>query len=114
MIVIKEFNWCALYALECVKADVSETNSPSIKIWKSCKIQKTKHMKEVLAWLRGFPEFRKVLQLPTWLLLAEWKSHNLLYNLNYERARTEHVDIEPTLNWKYKLGYIILSLFYWK
>ena len=114
MSLIREFAWCRIYGLDCVKVDLSSSWSKVITIWKSSKIKKTKHIKEVLQWIKEFPEYAEVMKLPMWLLVAEWKVHNLLYNWGYETSRTEHLDIEPTMDWKHRVGYTLLSLFYWK
>lgn len=114
MSLIREFVWCKLYDLEYVRVDLSSSWKKYITIYRSYKITKTKHMKEVLNWLKTYPEVSEVLKLPMWVLIAEWKAHNLLYDLNYQRQRTEHLDIESTLDLKNKVGYALLSLFYWR
>ena len=110
---IREVAWCRIYNLDCIKADVYNGTKKFISVWKSYKIKSAKHMREVLYWMKGYPEYAEVMKLPMWLLVAEWKTHNLLYNWGYERERTQNLEIEPTMDWKYKVGYAILSLFYW-
>lgn len=106
MTIIKEFSWCKKYDIDSVKVDI---HSNYITIYYSYKIRKKKHMKEVLNWIKGF----KNLDLPMYLLVAEWKTHNLLYNWNYQRERTRHVNLENTMFLKHRIRYFLLSLFYW-
>lgn len=47
-------------------------------------------------------------------LLREWKAHNLLYNWGYEKERTGSVDLNQNESRCHRIGYFILSLFYWK
>jgi hypothetical protein len=70
-------------------------------------------MKEVLNWMKNYKDYADVLKLPMWLLVAKWKVHNLLYDLKYQKLRTDYLDIEPTMDWKHRIGYALLSLFYW-
>ena len=43
-------------------------------------------------------------------LLREWKAHNILYKIGYERARTKDVDFENDQDLLHTIGYAILSL----
>lgn len=47
-------------------------------------------------------------------LIREWRAHNLLYDFNYERARTKDVDLDYPERWKTQVAYFILSLLYLK
>lgn len=47
-------------------------------------------------------------------MLKEWKAHNLLYNLGYKKERTGSVDLNQNESFKRRIGYFILSLFYWR
>lgn len=107
------FPWCKDYGMESV---VVNTNNDlkCLNIYNSAKIKKIKHIKEVLKYLKTVPECKEIMVLPMWLLTAEWKTHNLLYNINYEPNRTQHLDIESKMPTIYKFGYVIASLFYWK
>jgi DNA modification methylase len=107
----KFFDWCDQYGLEKVKINLVSWG-PSVTIFDSNKIKKTKHMKDVINWLKNNEKTAHVMTLPTYILIAEWKAHNLLYKFNYDTVRTEHLDIENNMPLKYKIGYILLSLFY--
>lgn len=47
-------------------------------------------------------------------MLREWKAHNLLYNLGYEKERTGSIDLDQNESFSRRIGYFILSLFYWR
>lgn len=106
------FPWCKDYSMESV---VVNTNNElkCLNIYNSAKIKKIKHIKEVLKYLKNVPECKEIMALPMWLLTAEWKTHNLLYNFNYEISRTQHLDITSEMPIIHKIGYIVASLFYW-
>lgn len=112
MSIIREFVWCKLYNLNYIKCDYVAWK-PYITIQKSYKVKSSQHMREVLSWMKNFPEYTEILKAPMWLLVAVWKAHNLLYKLNYKRNHMENLEIESTLSRKEKIGYTLLSLFYW-
>lgn len=41
----------------------------------------------------------------------EWRAHNFLYEIGYERERTKHVDIDQNESGLRKFIYAILSIF---
>lgn len=45
-------------------------------------------------------------------ILREWKAHNLLYNLGYEKEKTRSIDLDQNESYSRRIGYFILSLFY--
>ena len=47
-----------------------------------------------------------------WSMTHEWRAHNLLYSLGFEKDRTRSVDLNLNQPWYIKLGYKILSLLY--
>lgn len=46
-------------------------------------------------------------------LVSEWCAHNILYDLGYKRDQTKDADLDQNESWIRKLGYAILSIFYW-
>lgn len=47
-----------------------------------------------------------------WGMTHEWRAHNLLYSLGIEKDRTRSVDLDINQPWYLKIGYRVLSLFY--
>ena len=45
-------------------------------------------------------------------LVSEWRSHNLLYDLNYETVKTKDVNFNPDVLWHENCLYVISSFFY--
>lgn len=43
-------------------------------------------------------------------LIREWKAHNILYKIGYERARTKDVDLERKQGILLSIGYAVLSM----
>lgn len=107
----KQFDWCSQYGLDKVKINIVSW-VPSITVFDSNKITKRKHMEDVINWLKNEEKTSHIMTLPTNLLVAEWKSHNLLYKLNINPERTEHLDIEGEMSLLHKIGYVLLSLLY--
>lgn len=106
-VISKKFDWGQSYDINSIIVSLYEN---SLTIYDSYKIKNYKHMKEVLQWISSHEEFN--IKKPMWLLIAEWRTHNLLYKLNIQKERTKHVDLDNNQDWKLKLGYTILSLFY--
>lgn len=46
--------------------------------------------------------------------MNEWRAHNLLYSMGIEKERTRSVDLSINESWYKKIGYFILSLFYFR
>jgi hypothetical protein len=66
-------------------------------------------MIDVVKWLKSYDE--PVTQQNIFIMVAEWRAHNLLYWLNIEKDRTAHVDIDINTWWK-KLVYAVGAIFY--
>lgn len=111
MVVSKIFDWCGEYNIQKVVVDIGNDES-FITIYDSSKIRKVSHMKEVLDWLKSIELTNKILQRSEYLLLAEWKGHNILYDLNFKPTHTEHVDFDIKISSIELLAYIVISLFY--
>lgn len=88
----------------------------NIKIINSYKIIKSKDMKACIdligreAVLSNFYWYKR--SDKSWL--REWKAHNLLYRLNCKRSSTKDTDLSEDESMFRRIGYFILSLFYWK
>jgi hypothetical protein len=87
----------------------------NIHIVDSYKIATTDDMQYVLQIVRyAASNYDIIYNRTTNSWIQEWQAHNMLYNLNIRRSSTKDVDInEDELKWR-KIGYFILSLFYWK
>ena len=106
--LIKYFPWCDKYKLDEVETLVAEN---AVTIYNSYKIKKYKHMKEVVEWIKEYCHLTSVTDRSDFSLIAEWRAHNLLYWLGYERDRTMHCDLNNE-QWYRKIGYFFLSLIY--
>jgi hypothetical protein len=106
MRLIRSFNWCNQYGIDKVEVVLSD-NVATIN--NSYKIKKLSHMIDVVKWLKTYD--KPVTQQSLFIMVAEWRAHNLLYWLNIEKDRTAHVDINLN-NWKMKLAYAVVSIFY--
>lgn len=90
-------------------------NSRNIHIFDSHKIKRKRDMKGILkivqyaSFNRGIFYTRK---MSSWI--REWKAHNILYKLGIHKERTNSVDLNEKESVLRKIGYFILSLFYWK
>ena len=67
-------------------------------------------MKEVLEKIN---EYRNG-NTSIWYQLCEWKTHNLLYDLDYEKDRTKDYDINDDISVWEKIVFVLLSVFYIK
>lgn len=106
MRIIKEYDWCQNYGIDCVTIDVYEDY---ITIWNSFKITKISHMLEVIETIR---QYSRIYNRSNFQLVSEWRSHNLLYDLNYETVKTKDVNFNPDVLWHENCLYIISSFFY--
>lgn len=88
--------------------DVHE--SGNVTIYDSYKITRRKHMKEILERVNQHRDGNTSI----WYQLCEWKTHNLLYELNIERSRTKDYDINDDISIWEKIGFVLLSVFYIK
>ena len=106
MRLIKEYEWCKEYNIDCLTIDISEDY---ITIWDSYKITKISHMLEVIETIR---QYSSIYNRSNFQLVSEWRSHNLLYDLNYETVKTKDVNFNPDVPWHENCLYIISSFFY--
>lgn len=105
MRIIKTFNWLKTYNLEQL---IIEINDNFVTIYNSHKITKSKHMNDILNVVRKYFKLND----RNWLLICEWKTHNLLFKLNIKHVRTMHVDLDNKNTFFNKLCYVLLSFFY--
>ena len=85
----------------------------NIHIEDSYKIRDISEMKEILE-LIGSEALRCCIpykrSISSWL--REWKAHNYLYDMNYEKDRTGSVDLNEDESLIRRIGYFFLALFY--
>lgn len=90
-------------------------NSENVCVINSFRVIKGSDMKRLLrivrmaSFNRGISYARKI---ESWV--REWKAHNILYKFNIKRKSTKNVDLNENENIFRRIGYFILSLFYWK
>jgi hypothetical protein len=106
MQLIRTFKWCGQYDIDKIEVNLTDSCATIIN---SYKIKKLSHMIDVVKWLKEHN--KPVTQQNIFVMLAEWRAHNLLYWLNIERDRTQHCDIDIN-NWLIKTLYVIASFFY--
>lgn len=106
MRLIRSFNWCNQYGIDKVEVVLSDSVATIIN---SHKIKKLSHMIDVVKWLKSYDE--PVTQQSIFIMVAEWRVHNLLHWLKIEKDRTMHTDININ-NWKMKLAYAVAAIFY--
>lgn len=106
MRLIKEYEWCKEYDIDCLTIDICDDY---ITIWNSYKITKISHMLEVIETIR---QYSRIYNRSNFQLVSEWRSHNLLYDLNYETVKTKDVNFNPDVLWHENCLYIISSFFY--
>lgn len=106
MRLIKSFDWCNQYGIDKVEVVLSDNVATIIN---SYKIKKLSHMIDVVKWLKSYDE--PVTQQSIFIMVSEWRAHNLLYWLNIEKDRTANVDIDINAWWM-KLSYAIISMLY--
>jgi hypothetical protein len=93
----------------------SYENNPCIHIKDSYLITRNEDIKAVLEYIRSLDEYKKLREVgytrtPT-SEFQEWKGHNVLYKLGYQRSRTCSVDIDQNEpKWR-RFVYAILSMF---
>jgi hypothetical protein len=106
MHLIRTFKWCKQYGIDRVEVILSDKSATIIN---SYKIKKLSHMIEVVKWIKAYKT--PVTQQSTFIMVAEWRVHNLLSWLKIEKDRTMHTDINLN-NWKMKLAYAVGAIFY--
>lgn len=95
------------------KTIIYNMTKENIHIKDSYKIRNVSEMKEILE-LIGSEALRRCIpykrSINSWL--REWKAHNYLYDMNYEKDRTGSVDLNEDESLIRRIGYFFLALFY--
>lgn len=106
-----------LTAVEAAKKRISFSygDNPCVSIKNSYLVTKNNDIKEVLEYIRGMDEYKKLKDAGYTRTpdseFQEWKGHNVLYKLGYKRSRTGSVDIDQNESKFRKFVYAILSIF---
>ena len=88
---------------------VSENN---VNIKNSFKIKSKRDMYSIIKQIKcKYPE-NNITKVSDFLLVQEWATHNLCYNLNIYRERTKDVDLDYNKKWYYKIAYGIIGFLY--
>ena len=96
--------------MELIKGYICTVTSNNINIKDSYKVKKKSEMKDILYAIQhnhsGCPVFKRSYNA----LLSEWKTHNRLYALGFQRARTKDVDLNYPIKWYVQLAYYIIGI----
>lgn len=94
-----------------LKAHASENNT---HVEDSYKVKRIDDMQSILWMIQSEVEDSSMAinKRGIWSMTHEWRTHNLLYSLGIERDRTRSVDLDIGQPWYLRLGYKILSFFY--
>lgn len=106
MRLIKEYKWCKGYNIDYLTIDIYDDY---ITIWNGSKITKISHMLEVIETIR---QYNRIYNRSNFKLVSKWRSHNLLYDLNYETMKAKDVNFKPDVLWHENCLYVISSFFY--
>jgi hypothetical protein len=79
-------------------------------IYDSYKIKKWSHMKEVIEVIKSLNN-NPLQNQSTFILICEWRVHNLLYWLKIQKDRTKDCDLNIN-KWYLKIAYTLLSILY--
>lgn len=89
--------------------------NPCISIKNSYRVRGRAEIKSALACIRNMPEYKTLLAAGYNRTAAseysEWRAHNILYQLGYERDRTGSVDIAQNESKLRRIAYAVLSIF---
>lgn len=106
-----------LTAVEAAKKRISFSygDNPCVSIKNSYLVTRNEDIKAVLAYVRGLDEYKKLKEFGYTRTpqseFQEWKGHNVLYKLGYQRSRTGSVDIDQNEPMWRRFVYAILSIF---
>lgn len=79
----------------------------------SYRVKDPKDMKRILERIRSRATGKTILDKRSIdSMIKEWKCHNLLYTFGLFKSRTKSVDLQAEQPWYVKLGYSLLSIFY--
>lgn len=91
------------------------SNNPCMSIKDSCRVTKGADIKKALETIHGMMEYQRLRQSGYTRTFQseyqEWKAHNFLYRIGYQKDRTGSVDIDQNESKLRKFIYAILSIF---
>ena len=94
---------------------VTNYNKINIHIVNSFRVKTTYEMSKIIFLIKGAAQNRGIIYpRSNKSLIREWKAHNVLYFLGIKRNRTRSVDLNQNESVFRRIGYFVLSLFYWK
>ncbi len=90
-------------------------DNPCVSIKNSYLVTRNEDIKAVLEYIRGLDEYKRLKEFgytrTPMSEFHEWKGHNVLYQLGYQRSRTGSVDIDQNEPMWHRFVYAILSIF---
>lgn len=90
----------------------AESRPDNTTIWSSDTIKHIRDMKSIINYIRKCDETSSLHKRSEFGLICEWRTHNLLSDLNIFKYRTKDVDLNANQSIVFKIGYFIGSLFY--
>ncbi len=106
-----------LNVVEAAKKRISFSygDNPCVSIKNSYLVTRNEDIKAVLEYIRGMDEYKKLQDAGYTRTpqseFQEWKGHNVLHKLGYQRSRTGSVDIDQNEPMWRRFVYAILSIF---
>lgn len=88
---------------------ISENN---VTIYNSYRIKRKSLIKHIIKSFKQEYPNHNVSKISTFLLVNEWATHNLFYNLGIYRNRTKDTDLNVGKKWYINIVYSIIGLFY--
>lgn len=86
-----------------------QTSDSVLSVQNSYLINSSKQIKQIIKQFKeDFPK-HSVCKVSSYLLLCEWLSHNLCYQLNIQRDRTKDVDFKSERTWYADVVYYIVG-----
>ena len=92
-----------------LEISVSENN---VNIKNSFKVKSKKDMYEIIKRIKENNPSNRIVNLSNFLLVQEWASHNLCYQLGLYKGRTRDVDLDANKPWYIKIVYGIFGFLY--
>ena len=84
----------------------------NVHINNSFKINSKKDMYSIIRKIKEKYPTNNINKTSDFMLVQEWATHNLCYNLKLFRDRTKDVDLDYTKKWYYKIAYAIIGFLY--
>lgn len=96
--------------MEVLENCVYDVSINNVHIKDSYKITSKSEMKEILYAIQHKRPECNTFKRSYNSLIAEWRTHNRLYRLGYQKSRTGSVDLNYPLKWYVELAYRILGI----